>query len=124
MRGGSGGSGGSSGSNHRGHDGDDGELELVLALVGVLLLGVLVGRCHEVILDRRGRSGCGGCGHVALDLVMAMVVVVVIGVDIVVQDRRHVEEIVVIWIDHKALQHCFVALSVFQIKRRCGRTVA
>jgi hypothetical protein len=39
---------------------------------------------------------------------------VVIGVDIVVEDRRHVEEIVVIWIDHKALQHCFVVVSVFQ----------
>lgn len=48
---------------------------------------------------------------------MVLVVVVVSGVDelfgdIVVEDR-HVEEIVVIWIDHQAL-HCFVVASVVQ----------
>lgn len=49
---------------------------------------------------------------------MVLVVVVVGRVDelfgdIVVEDRCHVEEIVVIWIDHQAL-HCFVVVSVFQ----------
>lgn len=49
---------GGGGGDHGWHDGDDGELDLVLTLVGVLLLGVLIGRCHEIVLDGRGRGGC------------------------------------------------------------------
>lgn len=65
-----------------------------------------VGGGEEVVLD--GRSGGG---HVALDLV---------GVDelcdIVVQERSHVEEVVV-WEDHNALKHGSMWLC------RCGETV-
>jgi hypothetical protein len=107
------------GSDHGGHDRDDGELELVLALIGVLLVLVVVGRCHEVVLD--GRGGGRGGGHVALD---------VVGVDellgnIVVEDGRcNVEEIVVVWIDHKGtLQHGFVVVSVVQCEKRNEDTV-
>ena len=100
------------GSGHHGrHDGDDGELKLVLALIGMLLLGVVGGR-EEVVLDRRG--GCGGGGHVALDLVR---VDELLG-DILIEDGRgHMEEIGVTWIDHKALQHGFVVVSLVQGER-------
>lgn len=50
---------GGGGGDHGWHDGDNGELNLVLTLVGVLLLGMLVGGwCDEVVLDGRGRGGC------------------------------------------------------------------